>query len=957
MNAALRLLPIALLALALPAGAQDIDGGIDQESLLEKARPRVRDMYLHPDAIDAEAMLRAALQRLEHESPQILVTEPSPEEIAIRVMPAEGEDGEPSERVIRTVGVDLDETFDLVEVAALWVHSLLADDADVTMDDLRAAGLTGMLRTIDRHSSVIAGDRLDDFNTRYQGTLVGIGARIGQRDGGLRILKPFPDTPAARAGLRRWDMVTHVDGVSTEAMSVDDAVGRIRGPKDVPVVLTVKRGEEERVRTFVIVRDQVPVPSSESTMLADNIGYVGIDHFSKKTSSEVQTHIDDLRRKAMRGLIIDLRGNQGGSMIHAARIVNNFVDTGVLVQTEGPDGGKVKGLTWKVAATKPRKRFDGPVVVLVDGRTASGSEIVAGGLKFLERGLILGSQTFGKGTVQKVYRLTDDVSMKLTVARYLLPGEKFINHVGVTPDVAVGQLWLDPVDPTVPDEFVEPPSLAGLEDREGGLDARRNPGAGRAPTAGGINAAPKLRLLYPRVLSSWAGEEAEETPDATPEPPEAETPAADTPAIPDELQGDEKVRSNLPGDAGEERYNDVPLALAHAILAAAKPTDRRAELITAATPIVDRWQQEQAKRLQEGLAVRAIPWTPSSPARWLDRAPALEDEVASAFERPQPDLNVTMDLPKALQVGEDQEATLTVKNTSDVPWKRLRARLESSSAALDDGSFVIGDLDPGDSRTTSIRVRASTRDESRLDVWRLYLLDDDGPLGAPWRGTVRTEGLPPTRLEAAVTTSLQPEDAGGVLIDTTIRVRSADGTETGDVRIYFGRPQAEGVERTERFRTLDPVSGGDTSEGTLSLRVRDPAAVGTVPIRLYATDLRTGDRTTVELEIPTGSPLTGEQWHTPATGTLSLKPSGAVREPHEVRGTVSVDDGQNLASVEVLLDGDKLFTRRVAPGEAVSRVDFDVRGPLDVGPNLVLVRTRTAEGVSWSAKGWVLGEP
>jgi len=962
MNAALRLLSIAVLALALPAGAQDIDGGIDQESLLEKARPRVRDMYLHPDAIDAEAMLRAALQRMEHESPQILVTAPSPEEIALRVMPAEGEAGEPSERVIRTAGVELDETFDIVEVASLWIHSLLADDADVTMNDLRAAGLTGMLRTVDRHSNVIAGDRLDDFNTRYQGTLVGIGARIGHRDGGLRILKPFPDTPAARSGLRRWDMVTHVDGVSTEAMSVDDAVGRIRGPKDVPVVLTVQRGEETRVRTFVIVRDQVPVPSSESTMLSDNIGHVGIDHFSKKTSSEVQTHIDGLRRQAMRGLIIDLRGNQGGSMIHAARIVNNFVDSGVLVQTEGPNGGKVKGLTWKVAATKPRKRFDGPVVVLVDGRTASGSEIVAGGLKFMERGLIIGTQTFGKGTVQKVYRLADDVSMKLTVARYLLPGEKFINQVGVTPDVAVGQLWLDPVDPTVPDEFVEPPELAGLEDQDGGLDARRNPGAGRPPTTGGINAAPQLRLLYPRVLASWSGEEpadeasegSEGTDGDAADATGSDDPA--TPSIPAELEGEAKVRSNLRGDAGEDRFNDVPLALAHAILAAAKPGDRRQELLAVAAPIVASWQEAQAQRLVDGLAARDIPWTPSAPARWLDRAPALDAQVETAFTRPQPDLEVELDLPKTIEVGEDHEATLTVKNRSDVPWKRLRARVESSSAALDDASFVVGDLDPGDSRTTSVTIRASTRDESRLDVWRLYLIDDDGPLGPPWSGTVETVGLTATRVELAVATAIEPEDAGGVRVDATVTVRSADGTETGDVRVWFGRPLVDGVERTERFRTLDPVEGKGTSEGTLSLRVRDPAAVGTVPIRLYATDLRTGDRTTVELDIPTGSALTGEQWFTPAKARLVVAPNGAVDAAHPVVGKVSAADGETLASVEVLVDGDKLFTRRVAPGESVAQVAFDVQGPLDVGPNLVLVRTRTAEGVHWNAKGWVLGE-
>jgi carboxyl-terminal processing protease len=948
---------LASLVLALPAAAQDADGDIDQDSLLQRAKPMVRDLYLHPDAIVPPTMLRAGLQAMEHQSPQILVLKQGEDELVLQVNDAS--------RIVDVSGADLDDAFDTFETAALWIQPLLVD-SDITEDDLRTAALSGALRTIDRHSTVIAGDRLDDFNVRFKGTLVGIGARIGRRDGALRVIKPFADAPAGKAGLLPWDVISHVDGVATEAMSVDDAVDRIRGPEGVPVVLRVERAGEDFARAFVIVREEVLVPSVESALLSDAIGYVNIDHFSKETSREFVDHLDALRvQSRLQGLIIDLRGNQGGSMIHAARIVNNFVESGTLVQTEGRNGGRVRGLTWKVPAQPENRRFDGPVVVLVDEKTASGSEIVAGGIKFLERGLIVGQQTFGKGTVQKVYSLTRDVSMKLTVARYLLPGEKFINHVGVTPDVAVGQLWLDPSDPTVPDGFVESAELLGLEDGDGGLDARKNPGAGRMPEYGGINARPALRLLYPRILASWttpadgAGEAPADAPvaDATEAaaPEDGEAPPSSAPEDPEELVGDAKVRSALPGDAGDTQFNDLELRVAHELLRAALPTDRRTELLARATPIVARWQGTQDARLAEGLAARGIPWTASGSHRWLDRAPALEDETDAALSRPHPDLAVSLELPEALLAGERATATLVVRNSTGVAYPRLRARIESSAGALDDASFVLGDLPPGAERRSSIAISTSTRDESRSDSWRLYLLDDDGPLGGPWEGTVETRGLPLTPLLVRVSTELEPEAAGGMVLHTRVEVRNEGGAPTGEVRILFGNPPDESVERTERFRTLDPVGPGAEGSGTLSLRVRDPSARATVPIPLRVTDLETGAYVTVHLELPTGSNLAPTEWFRPATSRLvDAPPRGTAGSPLPLSGEVR--SASPLASVEVLMGRDKVFTRRFAPGEETRELAFAITPELAVGPNLITVRTRTLDGVASSDGSWVLGE-
>ncbi len=941
---------LALLLAVRPAAAQDRSDAdaddIDAETLLQKAGPLIQDLYLHPGAVQPTRMLRDGLQALEHLSPRVLVLEHGAAELELRV--------DDAVRVMRVDDVQsLEQVFDRFELAAGWAQPLLADP-DITMDTLRAASLAASLLTIDRHSRVIAGERLDDFNTRFKGTLVGVGAKIGYRDGFLRVVKPFTDSPADRAGLRTWDAITHVDGVSTDAMDVNEAVDRIRGPEGVPVVLTVQRDGSAGPRIFVIVREQVLVPSVESTLLTGNIGYISIDHFSKRTSEEFGDEFDRLGRDGtLAGLIIDLRENQGGSMIHAARIVNHFVDQGLLIQTEGRNGGQVRGLTWKVPAQSARKRYSGPVAVLVNDRTASGSEIVAGGLKFLDRAITIGAQTFGKGTVQKVYSLTEDVSMKLTVARYLLPGERFINAVGVTPEIVTGPLWLDPDDPTMPDDLREPAELTGLDDGLGGLDSRHNPGAGRPPTTGGTNAAPVMRLMYPRILAAWANK--------TPAPADkAAEPVEPVGGPPAEVTGDEAARSNLPGDAGEPLFNDVELRLAHDILSQAKAGDRRPELIALARPIVLRWQALQNERLVSGLAQRGISWTASERPGWIDRAPATEEANEQRMTGALAPLDAQLTLPDHFTAGEDSTATVLVTNTGALAQQRLRGKLVSSSNAIDGASFLIGDLAPGESRSATVKVSHSSSAETRRDTWHLYLIDDSGPLGGPWRGTVDTIGVSPPHLALRVATELTPEPAGGVLLTATVQVRNQGTAETGEVRVRFGDSNDEGVERLERFRSMDALTPTATGEVTLSLRIRDPLALPTLPIRLRAADLRTGRSTTVALELPTVAPMSQTDWYQGASIRLDSLPGGGLEQvaagPSPFRLAGEVTALAALESIEVLVGSDKLYSHHAEPGSDVRSMPFDVAAELRPGPNLVLIRTETADGVSRTGRRWVLGE-
>ena len=943
-----RLLPLLVLLLLAPVSVTAQDDGA---RLVDLAVPKLERLYLHPQAIDPARMATAGLQRLERASPAVLVLEESPGTLTITAR---------GEALVLTTD-DL-ATLDDARVRVLQGVDFVAatlQDPELTLDDLEVHALTGMLGTVDRHSRLIVGDGLDEFNTRFKGTLVGVGARIGRRPGGLQVIEPFLDAPAGRAGLLAGDVITHIDGHSTSALTVEAAVERIRGPEGVPVVLTVQRPGEEGRRVFVIERAKVLVPSVESALLAGDIGLIVIDHFSQKTAKEVADHLTRLRDQAeveLHGLVIDLRGNTGGSMRQAARIVNHFVDEGALIRTEGSSGGPVERLTSRIDADARYLQWTGPVAVLVDDRTASGSEIVAGGLKFLGRSITIGGQTYGKGTVQKVYPLrkgSDPVSLKLTVARWLLPGDAFINTVGVTPDIATGAIWLSPDEPSLPEQVREPASLSGRAQGAGGLDSRGNPGGGREPTSDGVNSGPVLRLWYPRVLEGWGAEAgsgghpptADETAggegDATPEPEESAPLTAGW-------------NDTLLGDAGEPMFNDVELRIAHEILSRAGPDDGRNALLQIAEPIVQEWRQLQGDRMQEAARAAHMAWRPDPPG-WMDRAPAMEDARQAQLLMPPPEgIEVTLHLPDRFVAGEETSARLVVRNRRTEPVYHLRALIESTGSILDEASFLIGDLAPNEERGWSIPVEVSTRYHTRLDDWRLYLVDDNGPMGGPFRGVSETRGAELPELALQVEAKPSPHADGGVEILAKVSIRN-DGKGVAEwVRVHFGDPKLEGVERVERFQEIEALQPGETGQVELRLRVRDPS-VGRVAIRVRARDSRTTSTTTVALDLPTAAPLT-TAWLVPPIIEMQ-SPRGEPTDPPTRGGTDFVTRGQvrsaaGLTSVVVRVEQDQVYSRELAGEKELS---FEAPTVLEVGPNAVRVVVTTSEGVEATRYFYVFG--
>jgi carboxyl-terminal processing protease len=318
------------------------------------------------------------------------------------------------------------------------------------------SAIHGMLKTLDDPYTRFL-DRVEytQLKEENQGEFEGIGAQLAgspTKDGYVQIVKPLPNGPAARAGIIRGDLITHIDGKSVVGMTVDQAVKLIRGRANTVVRLTIKRLSENKSREFAITRAPVEFEVVDYSMKAGDIGYVSLAQFNEMADDKMKLAIQDLDRKGMKGLILDLRGNPGGLLEESIDIVSRFVpgnkgaviivESGGERDTRKTDGSKYLGGRW-------------PLVVLVNRTSASASEIVSGAIKDNKAGVILGTTTFGKGLVQTVVPLDGGSACMITTAKYLTPSGKDINRSrdqrgGVEPDVMVDvteEEWIKHKDP------------------------------------------------------------------------------------------------------------------------------------------------------------------------------------------------------------------------------------------------------------------------------------------------------------------------------------------------------------------------------------------------------------------------------------------------------------------------------------------------------------------------------
>ncbi len=337
---------------------------------------------------------------------------------------------------------DIDGTLPLDELRTFAeVFAKVKSDYVETIDDreLLENAIRGMLEGLDPHSAYLDKESYSELQEGTSGEFGGLGIEVGMEDGYVKVISPIDGTPAAKSGIEAGDLIIKLDGKSVRGMSLNDAVDIMRGKPGTDLELSIVRKGQETPLDFTITRAIITAQSVRSEILEPGFGYARISNFQTHTAEDLRKAVEKLKNEAdkakekLNGLILDLRNNPGGILNAAVGVSDLFLDSGMIVYTEG----RISDSKLKFTAKPSDVLKDAPIIVLVNGGSASASEIVAGALQDHNRAIIMGEQTFGKGSVQTILPMNSEAAVKLTTARYFTPSGRSIQASGIKPDIII----------------------------------------------------------------------------------------------------------------------------------------------------------------------------------------------------------------------------------------------------------------------------------------------------------------------------------------------------------------------------------------------------------------------------------------------------------------------------------------------------------------------------------------
>ena len=628
-----------------PSGHTPANYDITQLKVVNEVLKNVRDKYVDPKRVRPKEMLLSSLNYVQRDVAQVIVLhEENPSTVKVRVDTQEREF-----RVDNVLGL-WDVSARLRDILGFVQENLRGTEVDLR--EVEYAACNGMLHTLDPHSVLLSPEAYKEMNLSTSGQFGGLGIVISIRDQQLTVINPMPGTPAFRAGIKKYDRIMKIGGESTLNMGLNEAVQHLRGAPGTKVTVWLRRDGPDgwqNPKPFELVREIIKVQSVEHKLLADNVGYVRIKQFQANTSKDLDDALRDLKRNGeLRGLVLDLRGNPGGLLEQAARVADKFLVSGPIVATVGnPVAGEDR--EEKVAhpdGTEPNY----PIALLVNGSSASASEIVAGALKNHDRAIVIGETTFGKGSVQLVFtELPDRAALKLTIAQYLTePGDISIQGTGVTPDIE-----LDPM-------------TADVQEMDLTVDT------------GSI----KERDLS-RSLSNARAREGQKPQDVV------------RYNLPEALRRELRERGGDPDEVlGPDFPNkDFPVKFARDI-AAKVPHGKRLEQLRAAKQIIQEARNAELQKASQDLQQLGIDWSD---------APADTQQVTAGAPPPNVEVKLETDKPNnEASAGDPLTLKVSVTNKGAVTLHRLAAVTKSDNALYDNKELVIGKLEPGKTRTAQI---------------------------------------------------------------------------------------------------------------------------------------------------------------------------------------------------------------------------------------------------------------
>ena len=594
----------------------------------------VRKKYVDPARVEPRQMFLSALDQIQKTvAPVIISHAENDPEVRVQVF-----DHERKFRVDNVQG-PWDVAARMREVFVFLQEHLRG--TDIKLPEVEYAAANGMLRTLDPHSVFLSPEAVDEMNVSTSGHFGGLGIVISIRDQMLTVMRPMAGTPAGRAGLKRLDRIVKINSESTLNMPLEDAVTRLRGEPSSKVEIWIEREGKEGwkgSRPFELVREIIRVNSVEKKALDNSIGYVRIKQFQQTTARELQGALLELRSKgALKGLVLDLRDDPGGLLDQAKRVVDTFLSEGTIYATEGYSEER-----HEAQATRSGTEPNYPIVVLVNGNSASASEIVSGALRNNERAIVIGQKTFGKGSVQLVFPdvTAEGAALKLTIAQYLTPGDISIQGVGVNPDIELQAMTVDPLEM---DLFANEGSL-----KERDLAQVLGAGGRRAqkPT--------RYKLRY---------------------------------QLPESIRAEIRERGATVDDDSFEL--DAPIQIARD-LAASMSSEKSSLQLDELKEKVAQLETEQMQLVERELSQLNVDWSAPPADALATTADQFKVSLASNH------------LNDAVQAGESLQLKVKVENTGETPIYRLRGITKSEPGFYNQRELLFGKLEPGEVKEVEV---------------------------------------------------------------------------------------------------------------------------------------------------------------------------------------------------------------------------------------------------------------
>ena len=304
---------------------------------------------------------------------------------------------------------------------------------EINQSDVMDAAINGVLQSLDPYSAYLSPQMYKDMQTETSGKFGGLGIEVGMEHGVVKVISPIDNSPASRVGVKAGDYIVKINDIQVQGKSLMEAVELMRGPVGSELEITIRRIGVKKSIVFKITREIIKIESVKSRLIKNNVGYLRLTSFNENSGDQIKRKIRELNKKKLKGYILDLRNNPGGLLSQAIKITDLFLDHGEIVSTKG----RKKSENRRFFARKGDLTNGKTLIVLINYGSASASEIVAGALKDHKRAIILGENSYGKGSVQSIIQLKNDGAIRLTISKYYLPSGKSISEVGITPDIEI----------------------------------------------------------------------------------------------------------------------------------------------------------------------------------------------------------------------------------------------------------------------------------------------------------------------------------------------------------------------------------------------------------------------------------------------------------------------------------------------------------------------------------------